>query len=136
MAGHRNVCTVIFYTDDGKLLLQDREGIAKFGEEYDFFGGGIEEDETPEEALARELKEEIDYVCANLKLYKVYEFKIDEHNSRTEYTFFAKAPRLEEIKVLEGKKAVFMTLKEALSYKLFPHDDVIIKEFGKEKGFL
>ena len=38
---HRNVSIVIFYTGDGKLLLQDRKGIAKFGEDYDFFGGGI-----------------------------------------------------------------------------------------------
>ncbi|NQV08518.1 NUDIX hydrolase [Candidatus Woesearchaeota archaeon] len=133
---HRNVSEVILYTDDGKLLLQDREGIAKFGEKYALFGGGIEDGETPREAMERELKEELNYEFEDLEEYKVLEFRIDENNTRTYHIFQAKAPELDKIEVLEGKEAKFFTFEEALKQNLFPGDHLIIREFGKLKGFL
>ncbi|MBS3110439.1 NUDIX domain-containing protein [Candidatus Woesearchaeota archaeon] len=133
---HRNVSIVIFYTGDGKLLLQDRKGIAKFGEDYDFFGGGIEEGEGPRQAILRELKEELDYVPHDLKFFKRFEFKIDANDSRTEYVFMSKSPKMGSIKVLEGKAAKLFTVQEALKLKLFPHDEDIIREFARAKGFL
>ncbi|MFH1073369.1 MAG: NUDIX domain-containing protein [Nanoarchaeota archaeon] len=134
--GHRNVSVAIIYTEDGKLLFQDRDGIAKFGEKYDFFGGGIEEGETPKDAILRELKEELDFDFSDVKTFKTYEYTIDEKNSRTFNVFIIKVPTLDKIKVLEGKGAKTFTYKEALKQKLFPGDQVILKEFGKENGFL
>ena len=55
----RNVSIILFYDDYGNILLQDRKDIRKHNEEYGFFGGKIEENETPEEALKREIKEEL-----------------------------------------------------------------------------
>ncbi len=128
---HRKVSTVIFYTDDGRILLQDREGIAKFGEEYDFFGGGIDTGENPLDAIKRELKEEMDYEPLDLKFFKMFDFKIDAYNSRTEYVFIAKAPDFDKVTVLEGKAAKLFTIQEALKLKLFPYDDIIINDFAK-----
>ena len=43
----RRVAVIIFYDEKKRILLQDRRGISKFGEEWAIFGGSAEEDETP-----------------------------------------------------------------------------------------
>ena len=56
----RTIAIVIPYTDKQKILLQKRTSIKKWGEEWSFWGGSIEEGETKEDAARRELKEELD----------------------------------------------------------------------------
>lgn len=55
----RSVSLLVPYTADLKILLQDRKSISKFGEEWGYFGGGIEENETPLDAVIRETEEEL-----------------------------------------------------------------------------
>ncbi len=55
----RDVALIIFYDKEKRILLQNRKGISKVGEEWGFFGGHIEKEETPEKALTREVKEEL-----------------------------------------------------------------------------
>jgi mutator protein MutT len=74
----RNVALIIFYDKDKRILLQDRRGISKLGAEWGFFGGRIEQGETPEQAVVRETKEEL---CFDLKDYKYvgeYGYEIGE----------------------------------------------------------
>ena len=56
----RNLSTIIFFEHDGRILLQDRRSITKFGEEWGPFGGSIETGETPDQAIRREVKEELE----------------------------------------------------------------------------
>lgn len=56
----RSIAIVVPYTDKRKILLQKRTSIKKWGEEWSFWGGGIEDGETKEDAARRELKEELD----------------------------------------------------------------------------
>lgn len=58
----RKVAVIILYNDDGEILLQHRTKDAPVLPDYwAFFGGGIEEGETPEEAVKRECLEELSY---------------------------------------------------------------------------
>jgi len=63
----RNTAIVIFYTDDKKILLQSRKLIKKWGEEWSFWGGGVEAGETKEQAAKREIKEELNFNLRNIK---------------------------------------------------------------------
>lgn len=54
----KNVACALLIKDN-KILLQNRSNISKYWEEWSFFGGGIEQWETPKIALFRELKEEL-----------------------------------------------------------------------------
>jgi 8-oxo-dGTP diphosphatase len=61
MAG-RNVSVLILYDNDSKILLQHRTKDAPtFPDYWAFFGGGVEEGESAEQAVKREILEELGY---------------------------------------------------------------------------
>ena len=129
----RRVSIVIFYDKD-KVLIQDRRKISKYGEEYGFFGGGIEEGETPEQALKREIKEELSITIDNFKLFKHYNTIIKEVDMEIEYFIYtSKIPDLNSLDVKEGKMVMF-DLNKTLKLKMISEDSKILKEFIKLKG--
>src|SRR3989344_2547101 len=73
----RRIAIVIFYDLEFNFLVQLRKGHSKAGEKYGFYGGGIEDGETAEQAVRRELLEELGYKPEDLKYWGVYSFKID-----------------------------------------------------------
>jgi 8-oxo-dGTP diphosphatase len=77
MAGNRLrlVSIIALYNTDGEVLLQHRTDDAPTLPNYwAFFGGGIEQSETPEEAVIRECKEELGYQLTRPRLLTVREF--------------------------------------------------------------
>jgi 8-oxo-dGTP pyrophosphatase MutT (NUDIX family) len=61
----RTISLIIFFDKNKKILLQDRTGISKFGEEWGYFGGSVEKNETPKQTIIRETKEELDFDLIN-----------------------------------------------------------------------
>jgi 8-oxo-dGTP diphosphatase len=58
----RSVAVLILYDGDGRILLQHRTVDAPtFPDYWAFFGGGLEVGETPEQAVEREIIEELAY---------------------------------------------------------------------------
>jgi 8-oxo-dGTP pyrophosphatase MutT (NUDIX family) len=57
----KTIAAIIFENDKGEFLffLRDNKPGIPFPLHWDLFGGHVEEGETPEEALVREVKEEI-----------------------------------------------------------------------------
>jgi 8-oxo-dGTP pyrophosphatase MutT (NUDIX family) len=77
----RKVAIVIFYDRDLNILVQERGKHSKQGEKYGFWGGGIEEGETPEQAVKREILEELNYHLKEIKYWGPYSFVIDSPGS-------------------------------------------------------
>jgi 8-oxo-dGTP diphosphatase len=68
----RRVSVLILYQADGAILLQHRTKDAPTSpDHWSLFGGGIEEGETPEQAVRREILEELDYRVASPRLFTV-----------------------------------------------------------------
>jgi len=128
----RKVALIIFYDEDGKILLQDRAGISKHGEKWGYFGGGIEEGETPEEAVVRETKEELEFDLVKYK-YIGEVITMDERGKIIRQVFISKLSSLNEFKQIEGESMQLFTLDEAKEKKkVFGGDKVIqrLKEMG------
>ena len=124
----RRVSIVLFYDNKGNILLQDRRERSKIGEEYGFFGGQIEEGETPEEALKREIKEELGIDLEYFEYFKNLKQIIEEADLDLERTIFiAKMPEVEKLDVKEGKPLI-IKFKDSFNLKFVQGDIDLIKE--------
>ncbi len=73
----REVASLVIYNPIlDKILVQDRTSISKYGEEVTFFGGGLDEGETPLQAAQRESLEELwrefsEYIYISIHLFMI-----------------------------------------------------------------
>lgn len=124
----RKVSVILFLDDNGNVLLQDRKSMSKHGEEHGFFGGKIEEGETPDQALAREIKEELGIEITNFKLFKHHKKIIAEKGLDLEWFLYtAPMPDLNKINVQEGKPEV-MKFEDSFGLNMFQGDIELLKE--------
>lgn len=128
----RRIALLIPYNKKSEILFQDRRELIKpVKKDYGFFGGEIEEGETIEQALAREIKEELSIninKLKNLRFFKKYYYEIKELNiARELYVFLCDMPNLKKIKVNEGKAEV-LKVENALKFNISDMDKKILKE--------
>jgi 8-oxo-dGTP diphosphatase len=66
-------CSIIIYDEDNNILIAQRSKYKNsFPLYWEIVGGALEDEETPEECIRREVMEEINCNINNLKLFKVY----------------------------------------------------------------
>ncbi len=131
MIEKRKVAALIpYYQLNGEVFvfLQRRDMDAKRSPDwFGFFGGGIEQDETPEQAIKREIKEELDIEISDYEHFSRYEF----YGSIFEvYTIQVDKNFSEKITVLEGQYGKFFTEEEAESEeKLLLQEKLMLHNF-------
>jgi 8-oxo-dGTP pyrophosphatase MutT (NUDIX family) len=117
----------VFFTRDKRILLQDREGISKFGEEWSFFGGKVEPGEPIEEAVVREIKEELNHELEH-HTYIGHLTHRDPDGGKAEVHYFIKEiEHLNDFTVLEGGGMRLFTLDEAKALNMMPGSDVTLQ---------
>ncbi len=96
---------------------------------WHFPGGGIEEGETPEEGIRRELKEEISFVPKRLHL--VGQLTRQDGSKGYAFSAFVDSEDLYKFKLGlgEGQEINFFTLDEALQLKLTPNVAFFLPKF-------
>jgi len=107
---------IIFKLPDGNLVLQRRSDDAPYGAGLlGIFGGWVEENETPEQCLVRELREETSLNTDKLPVTFLVDFIIpageDYVDDRHFYLFEAPLENL-DFKVYEGKHAESHSLED------------------------
>ncbi len=110
---------IVLYNTDYEILLQYRsKDSKKYPNYWGFFGGKIEPNETPLEAILRETKEEIDYELVEPILF--YEaFNIDNNNPH--YFFIEAFDDNKTLCLLEGEALGWHSIEQAKSLKMAPH---------------
>lgn len=104
------------------MVLQNRGSHSKYGEKYGFWGGSVESDESPEEALRRELIEELNYIPKVLNFWQDYSFQIKAEKITLHLFLSDITEELLKTKVNEGNGMIIFKLKDILENNDF--DDV------------
>ena len=127
-------CNIILLNDEDQVLLhlRDNKPTIMYPNRWVLPGGYIEEDETPEHCILREVKEEL-----GMELSAVSLFVAAQRSYGFEYTFWARASFcLEDIILTEGQAVRWFTRDEIRSMQLGYEDNVILEAFFKQESFI
>lgn len=119
--------------EDGKILFAQRKKGDSYGLLWEFPGGKVEEKEKLEEALIREIKEElgVDIVVEDF----IHTFEDENDNKKIVVHLFSCKIISGFVKPLECNKIEFLSLEEAKRLNLAPVDkkilDFLIKSYEK-----
>jgi 8-oxo-dGTP diphosphatase len=128
-----HVATALLFDRNNKLLiyLRDDKPTISFPNHWDLFGGMIEPGETPEQALIREVKEELGIELAAFTRFREYTSnKIEKPNRK--YVFYAKVNYMpEELTLHEGQRMTSIHLEERNQYRFANILGKIIDDFAE-----
>jgi 8-oxo-dGTP diphosphatase len=125
------VVSIIIINDENQVLLQlrDDKPSIPFPNKWVTLGGSVEQGESPEEAIKRELKEEIEFKLVNFELFKSYEWP-----DRVEFVFQAKFNfNLETVPLHEGQRIGYFSWKQIQEMNLAFNDDEIFRDYFNNK---
>ncbi len=114
-----------------KILLFHRDNISTIRSPdcWQLVGGGIEEGETPEQGLIREVKEEVGYDLKEFKLIT----KTKGSQGEDVWVYVAFVDKNEECKFIlgpdEGQGIGWFTIDEALAIKLTPGTRILLSKY-------
>lgn len=109
---------VLLFDRHNRLLvyLRDNKPNIPFPDHWDLFGGHIEDGETPEEALVREVKEELGIDLKQRKFFRRYECVEGDAYPNVKHIYWAQLDKLpEELILYEGQKLIGIEAKERKS---------------------
>jgi 8-oxo-dGTP diphosphatase len=111
----KEIAAIILENDKGEFLLalRDNKPGIPFPNHWDLIGGHVEEGETPEEALVREVKEELDIELKEYAFFRKYECLTGDAYENTKYVYSGKINiPIEEITLLEGERPQYFSRDE------------------------
>ncbi len=109
----KKIAAIILENDKREILLylRDNKPGIPFPNHWDLIGGHVEEGETPEEALIREVKEELNIDLKEYTFYKKYECLTGDAYENIKYIYSGKINLpLEEI-TLPGRRTSSILFK-------------------------
>jgi 8-oxo-dGTP diphosphatase len=122
----RDVSVFILYTSTGQILLQHRTPDAfRLPNYWAFFGGGIEQGESPTEALEREILEELSYQVQTPHFLIAQKVR-DEEDENTKYVFVEQYED-QPLQLNEGQAMGWFSLDETHGLKMIQHDRAIVE---------
>lgn len=132
----RRGCGILFFDKQKQRVLlfrRDDKPNLRFPNCIDILGGHVEDSETPDETIVREMAEELDdlrtrqpFKLQDFNIFKVYmdEWDTEQHIFWRETDF-----DISDIRLKEGKELVWLTNNEITNTSFAFGFDVVIKEF-------
>jgi 8-oxo-dGTP diphosphatase len=113
----------------GQVLLQQRDDnpAIRYPGHWSLFGGTMEDDESPTDAVVREVREEINFELRNFGLFREF-----VQNNKREFAFAGElSARLDELKLGEGQAMNFFYPARLKELQIRPDDrDTLEQYFG------
>jgi 8-oxo-dGTP diphosphatase len=132
----KQIAAIIFENQKGELLLCKRDnspGIP-FPLHWDLPGGHVEDGETPEEALVREVREELGYELKEYSFFKKYECQEGDAYPNVKYIYSGKLNiPAEKITLYEGDHAEYFNESKALKLKFANIVGSIVRDYFRSR---
>lgn len=132
----KKIAAIILENDRGEFLLylRDNKPGIPFPDKWDLIGGHIEEGETPEEALVREVTEELDYELTEYKFFREYVCLEGDAYPNIKYIYSGRFNMpVEEITLLEGEYPRYFTEEEIHDIEIANIQKDILLDYIREK---
>ncbi len=126
------IATALLFDCNHKLLiyLRDDKPEISFPNHWDLFGGHVEASETPEQALVRELKEELNVDITEYRFYKQFE-STNEAKPNTKFVFVVKITQAaNELTLYEGQYLKGIDLFDFEKYRFANMLGKILKDYA------
>ncbi len=127
------VAAALIRRDD--LIFATQRGYGNYKDWWEFPGGKVEAGETSEEALEREILEELDTQIINDGLLITVEYDYPEFHLTMD-CFWCRVAK-GELKLLEHEAARWLPMTDMRQVKWLPADDEVIRaieQYAKEEG--
>jgi 8-oxo-dGTP diphosphatase len=129
------IAAIILENENGEFLLalRDNKPGIPFPNHWDLIGGHVEEGETPEEALIREFKEELNLDLKEYKFYKKYECLTGDAYENIKYIYTGKINiPIGEITLLEGERPQYFSREEIPDVKFANIIKSVVMDYIKD----
>jgi len=116
----KKIAAIILENDNGEILLylRDNKPGIPFPNHWDLIGGHVEDGETPEEALIREVKEELNFDLKEYKFFRQYKCTHGDAYPNIKYIYSGKFNiPVGEITLLEGEYPRYFSREEIPNVK-------------------
>jgi len=124
-----NVCAA-FLPVNRKLMVVQRNEKGNDGLKWELPGGKLEDDESFEDAIKRECKEELDFVVNPIE--EVGSVEMDKGNDAIMFMFILISGDHTKIKLKEHKDIKYVTYNELLKLDLCEADKLFVNSYEKE----
>ncbi|MFX0210834.1 MAG: NUDIX domain-containing protein [Candidatus Hodarchaeota archaeon] len=131
--GQRRVALIVPFDGNFEVILQRRKGFIDkpTDRDYGFFGGGLEEGKSVEQALKREVMEELTLnvdEIKSLKFFKTYKYYNTEKDMEIELNVhLCDMVDVEEMDVKEGKP-ITLKIEDAINSNISEMDKKVLME--------
>lgn len=126
------VAVGVLVREDGAFLLTSRPAGKAYAEYWEFPGGKLEADETIEQALRRELQEEIGITIENCVLWKTE--RIDYPHALVQLNFCKVTQWTGALQMLESQSYAWQQLPVLVS-PVLPGTLPVLEWFAQERSF-
>ena len=128
----KQIAMALLFDRHNRLLiyLRDDKPDIPFPNHWDFFGGHVEEGETPEETLVREVKEELGFELADWNFFRTYVCLKGDAYPNIKYIYWASLDKNpQELTLYEGQILRSISRDERGSIRFANILGTILKDF-------
>jgi 8-oxo-dGTP diphosphatase len=128
----RQIAQALLFDRHGRLLiyLRDDKPEIPFPNHWDLIGGHVEADETPEQALLREVKEEIGVDLEHWLFFRRYECLAGDVYPNVKYIYYAVLDAVAaELPLYEGQRLISIDADQRNNYRFANILAAILEDF-------
>ena len=128
----KEIVQVLLFDREGRLMiyLRDNKPEIPFPNYWDFFGGHLEQDESPEQALVREVREELGVRLETWRFFRRYECFSGDAYPNIKHIYHAQVDRLaSDLRLYEGQRLAAIAREVRFDYKFANIFAVILEDF-------